>query len=81
MYYTYILFSEKLDRYYIGSTNNPGRRLERHNKGHSSYTRQGIPWKMVYIEPYNTRSEAFAREQQIKNKKSRRYIEALLRKG
>ena len=81
MYYTYILYSEKLDKYYIGSTNDIERRLERHNQGHTPYTRIGIPWKLFYSEVYNTRKEAFVREQQIKKMKSRTYIESLLGKG
>ena len=81
MYAMYILYSAKLDKYYVGSTNDIEKRLERHNRGHSSYTRNGIPWKVVYSETYPTRSEAYCREQHIKEMKSRKYIEALLAKG
>ena len=31
MYFTYILFSEKLNKYYVGQTSNPEQRLIDHN--------------------------------------------------
>ena len=40
----------------------------------------GIPWKIVYKEKYNTKSEAMKREYEIKRKKSRKYIESLINK-
>lgn len=78
MFYTYILYSETKDRYYIGHTHNIQLRLERHNDGWSRSTKSGIPWKIVYVEEYKTKSEANKREFDIKNKKSRKYIEKLL---
>ncbi|MBS3767676.1 MAG: GIY-YIG nuclease family protein [Candidatus Cloacimonetes bacterium] len=80
MYYTYILHSEKLDKFYTGHTNNLKLRLERHNDGWSRSTKSGIPWKIVYKEKYNTKSEAMKREYEIKRKKSRKYIESLINK-
>jgi putative endonuclease len=50
MWYTYIIYSEKIDRYYICVTGNLEWRLERHNAGWGKYTKRGIPWKVVYTE-------------------------------
>ncbi|NOZ75332.1 MAG: GIY-YIG nuclease family protein [FCB group bacterium] len=33
MYYVYILYSRKTNRYYTGSSGDPERRLEEHNRG------------------------------------------------
>ena len=77
-WYTYILYSSKLDRYYIGSTNNLEWRLERHNMGWGRYTKKGIPWKIVYHETYQSKTEAMKRELEIKKMKSRKYIESLI---
>ena len=77
-WYTYIIYSTKIDKYYIGSTEDLNWRLERHNMGWGKYTKRGIPWKMVYFEKYKTKTEALRREKEIKNKKSRNYIEALI---
>ncbi len=78
MWFTYILYSEKIDRYYVGYTDDIAWREERHNLGWGKYTRRGIPWKLVYHERYNTRVEAMRREKEIKRKKSRKYIESLI---
>jgi len=32
-YYKYILYSEKFNKYYIGSSENIGKKLEKHNAG------------------------------------------------
>ncbi len=80
MWYIYIIYSEKINRYYVGIIENLDWRLERHNKGWGKYTKRGIPWKIVYSENYETKSEALKREKEIKNKKSRKYIEYLINK-
>ena len=78
MWFVYILYSNKIDRYYTGSTDDLEWRLERHNAGWGRFTKKGIPWKIVYNEEYSTKSEALKREREIKRKKSRKYIEELI---
>jgi len=73
-FYTYILFSKKLNKYYIGSTDNVQRRLAEHNRGKTNFTKTGYPWVIVFIETFATRSEAFTRERYIKAQKSATYI-------
>ena len=80
-YYTYILYSKKIDKYYVGSTDNLEWRLERHNMDWGKYTKRGIPWIMVYNEKYHTKKEALKRELEIKKKKSKKYIESLINPG
>ena len=69
MYYTYILKSIKYGKYYIGCTSDWGKRLEYHNKGSNKSTKRYRPYKLVYLEKYNTKSEALKRERQIKSYK------------
>ncbi len=78
MYYTYILYSETTDRYYIGSTSDLQTRLARHNAGATTSTKHGRPWKIAYTEQFSEKSNALKRELQIKQMKSRKYIEALV---
>ena len=80
MFFVYILKSLKTGRYYIGFSDDPARRLDEHNSGRSTSTKAGIPWEKLYEESYQTRSEAMARERQIKSWKSRRAIEELVAK-
>jgi putative endonuclease len=81
MPFTYILFSEKLDKYYIGSCIDLERRLYEHNIGHSKFTSLGVPWKIEYVEEFPTTQQAKARELEIKRMKSRKYIQELIAKG
>jgi putative endonuclease len=78
MWFVYILYSQKLDRYYVGRTEDIEWRLERHNMGWGRYTKGGIPWEVVYFETFSTKREAIKREREIKNRKSRQYIEHLI---
>ncbi|WP_116771456.1 GIY-YIG nuclease family protein [Maribacter litoralis] len=76
---TYIIYSQTLDRYYIGSTENIEKRLERHIKGNgSTYTKKAIDWVLKWQRNFETRSEAVSFELLIKKKKSRKYIEYLI---
>ena len=82
MYFTYILQSESTGRYYIGSTDNLDRRVAQHNdpsyKGSKTTNRFKGPWKLVYAESSQTRSEAMSREREIKSWKSRQAISDLI---
>jgi putative endonuclease len=80
MWFVYILYSAKIDRYYIGTTEDLQWRLERHNNGWGKYTKRGIPWTIVYFEQFKNKSDAFKREREIKNKKSKKYIEDIIKK-
>ena len=76
--YCYILFSETLNKYYIGSTPDLERRLEEHNRGKEKFTKYGLPWKLVYKEEFNDLKDARKREFYIKKMKSKKFIEALI---
>jgi len=78
-YTVYILKSDRDGSFYVGHTAGLGERVRRHNQGRSRYTKAKIPWRVVYQEEYLTRSQAIEREQELKDKKSRAYIEQLVR--
>ena len=78
MPFMYILFSEKVNKYYIGACKDLERRLHEHNIGHSKFTSTGIPWQLKYKEEFETVQEAKRRELAIKKMKSRKYIENLI---
>ena len=81
MYYIYILFSLKTNKYYIGSTDDLARRLKHHNAGFTPSTKSGAPnWEIHYTETVLDRAAALNRELEIKKKKSRNYIEWLIQK-
>ncbi len=78
MYYCYILYSEKLNKYYIGSTGDLEGRLQRHNSSNHGFTSTGKPWIMKYSEVFENKTLALKRELQLKNWKNRNAIEELI---
>ena len=79
--YVYILYSSKLNRYYIGSTElAPEQRLELHlskNYGYSKYTAKADDWIVYESSICNNISTARKVERYIKRMKSRKFIESL----
>ncbi len=81
MYETYIIYSQNFDRYYIGSTEDVGIRLKRHNDRKVKSTKAYVPWQLCYKEEFETRAEAYRREKQIKSYKGGRAFKELMAKS
>jgi putative endonuclease len=79
MFCVYIIYSNKIDQYYIGQTENLENRLYRHTNSGSKSTKKANDWVIKYTEEFSTRSLAMKREAEIKRKKSRSYIENLIK--
>jgi|JI10StandDraft_1071094.scaffolds.fasta_scaffold36329_4 putative endonuclease len=79
MYYVYILFSQRLNIFYKGITQNPQKRLFEHNNDLSRFTAGKGPWDLVYLEEVNSKKDALLREKAIK-KLNRRSILLLIKK-
>ena len=73
-YFVYILFSESLQKYYVGSTGDVVKRLAEHNKGKSNFTSKGVPWQLITTFNLVSRSEAVNLELKIKNRGIKRYL-------
>jgi putative endonuclease len=80
-HFVYILYSETIDKYYFGSCSNIEERLLRHNAGATISTKPGRPWKVVYQEEFNSKTEVIKREIYLKRMKSRVFIELLIDKN
>ena len=78
MFVVYIIYSQKLDRFYIGHTEDIAIRINEHNSGISNYTSKAKDWVIKLTIAFKTREEAKRRELEIKKKKSRKYIEWLI---
>jgi putative endonuclease len=72
MFYIYIIYSESADRYYVGHTNDPERRLFEHNNiQKTTFSSKYRPWTLVFKFPVSeNRSEAIIVEKYIKGRKS-----------
>jgi len=77
-FYVYILQSLKDFSFYIGQCDDLDRRMSKHFDGMSKYTSGKRPLRLVYFELFDSRSDAIKREKEIKNKKSKKYIEFLI---
>ena len=80
MFYIYIIYSESADKYYIGHTNEPNRRLEEHNNViKNSYTFRYRPWMLkACFEVSESRGETRKVENYLKKMKSRKLIEKII---
>ena len=77
-FYTYILLSKKDKWLYIGHTNNIENRLKSHNDGQVLSTKRRKPFIVVKVEEYETRSDAFKREQYLKSGQGREWLQGYL---
>jgi putative endonuclease len=79
-FYVYILYSQSADKYYIGHSENPDRRLSYHNEqDKATFTTKYRPWEMkISFFAGNTRGEAMKVEKFIKKQKSRKFIEKII---
>lgn len=67
MTYVYILTSKKNpNKTYIGRTNNLKRRLNDHNNGTNSYSKQHAPWKLETYVALSDEKQAYAFERYLK---------------
>ena len=78
-YLVYILYSYKLNRYYIGTTDDIDVRLKQHNSMEysDSFTTKGIPWERFLMIEDLTSKQAYAIEKHIKQMKSTKYYHNL----
>ena len=76
-YYVYIIYSEKLQKHYIRSSENVDRTIEAHNLGLSTYTSKTKDWRIIYQVLLPTKREALILEKKIKKRGAKRYLEGL----
>ena len=81
MYYVYIIYSHKLDKYYIGYSSDVHERILKHNRRSKGFSSLGRPWIIVYTESFNNKKDAMARERQLKKWKNRERLETLINSG
>lgn len=71
-HFVYILSSLHHKRYYIGYTIDIARRLEEHNVGGAKATNPFKPWRLIYSEEFDSKSEAYKREWHLKHAPGRK---------
>ncbi len=72
MYYLYILRSSSYNKFYVGITDNPDRRLREHNQSlHNTFTSKYRPWELYYyFEVGEDLGKAMKVERKVKKQKN-----------
>jgi putative endonuclease len=80
MHFLYILYSKKVNKYYVGETDNIELRLLKHNNYSydDSFTKIADDWKIVFVFECISRNQAFLLEKFIKKMKSRIFIQKII---
>ena len=79
MYYTYVLESQKDEKFYTGSTSDLKGRFEEHNRGQVASTRDRGPLMLVYYEACVGKKDATHRERYLKTHHGRIFIKKRLK--
>ena len=79
MHYTYVLQSEKDDKFYVGFTKNLKLRFEQHNKGLVESTKSRRPLSLIYYEACLSQQDATKREKYLKSYHGRMFLQNRLK--
>ena len=79
MFTVYVLYSEAYKKNYIGFTSDIQNRLIAHNHtSNKGWTKKFQPWRIIYQESYENKSDAMIREKQLKSAKGREFIKTFI---
>jgi putative endonuclease len=78
-YYVYVLFSKKDHKFYIGSTSDLKKRLEKHRAGLVDATKNRLPVIIIFYEAYLNKYDAIRREDYFKTTKGKRTLRNMLK--
>ncbi|MFA5827901.1 MAG: GIY-YIG nuclease family protein [Candidatus Shapirobacteria bacterium] len=68
MFYVYFLKSQRNGKIYVGSTSqDPKTRLEEHNRRMNKFTKENMPFILLYFEKYLCKEDAALREKFYKS--------------
>ena len=76
-YFVYILRSESTGVLYKGFTTCIERRLFEHNNGLTRYSSSRGPWKLIFLEKFESKREALIMERKLK-RCNPKYLETLI---
>ncbi|MDO8582102.1 MAG: GIY-YIG nuclease family protein [bacterium] len=74
MYYVYVLYSKKFDKFYIGFTEDLLQRLSEHKRNNVWTTMRMQDFELAYYEVSRTKKDATIRERQLKTGFGRSYL-------
>ena len=80
MHYLYIIYSEKIDKHYIGETPDVENRLIQHNTHYfkTNFSKSANDWKLLLKYPCENRKESLFLERFLKRMKSRKFLQKVI---
>jgi putative endonuclease len=75
----YILKSLRDGSFYIGYTSDLKRRFKEHNNGKSIFTKNKLPYELIFYEAFANRKDAESRENYLKSGWGWRTIKKILK--
>ena len=78
MPFTYILYSDSFNKYYVGATSlEVHQRLKYHLSHHKGFTAKAKDWKVIFQFESESIQQALALEKKIKKRGAKRFLESL----
>jgi putative endonuclease len=74
IHFTYIIESLTTGKWYYGYTVDIEGRLDGHNKGMNTSTRNRGPWKYIFIRPFDNKKDATDFERYLKKSRNKDFI-------
>ncbi|MBK7107132.1 MAG: GIY-YIG nuclease family protein [Ignavibacteriae bacterium] len=78
-YFTYVLKSEKDNKFYTGYTKNIELRFEQHNNGLVQSTKERRPLRLIYFEACLNQADALHREKYLKTHYGKMFLKNRLK--
>ena len=77
----YILQSRKNGSLYVGSSDDPTKRLAHHNAGKSTHTSRNVPYELVFSQEFENIAKARTMEMKLKSWKRKDFLERIIKDG
>lgn len=81
MYYVYVLFSLKDQKFYIGFSTDVTRRFKEHSQGKNTSTKPRRPFELIYYEAHYAKADAQKRERYFKTTKGKATLKQMLKQS
>tara|TARA_Y100000741_G_C17933810_1_gene428828 strand:- start:297 stop:548 length:252 start_codon:yes stop_codon:yes gene_type:complete len=74
IYYVYLIktINSRLNKTYVGYTNNLRNRLDKHNSNKGARSTKGFKWVLIYKKKFISKSKAMSYEYKLKKNRKKR---------
>ncbi|PDH19576.1 MAG: excinuclease ABC subunit C [Pelagibacterales bacterium MED-G42] len=74
IYYVYLIktINSRLNKTYVGYTNNLRNRLDKHNSNKGARSTKGFKWALIYKKKFISKSKAMSYEYKLKKNRKKR---------